>query len=240
MPIDNRLVRRLRARAGLEAAQRLAFVARGRVLSGDGAAGERLNISSGQPSTISLREQRFRALASEPLPDPNGARLVLFAPQGAIDRAAGSIVRRLELTMLVSLVLLILIAYFEGRAIVRTLGRFVSAAHDIAQGRLDRRVPIVKGRDEFARLGRAFNDMADQLEARMNELDEERRRLREATMRFGEALAATHDVDGAAPHPRRHSRRLDGREGRIAPGRGRGNRSARATPPTVASASSSR
>ena len=98
--------------------------------------------------------------------------------------------------MLVSLVLLILIAYFEGRAIVRTLGRFVSAAHDIAQGRLDRRVPELKGRDEFARLGRAFNEMADQLEARMGELDEERRRLREATMRFGEALAATHDVDG--------------------------------------------
>lgn len=98
--------------------------------------------------------------------------------------------------MLIALVLLILIAYFEGRSIVRTLGRFVSAAHDIAQGRLDRRVPEVKGRDEFARLGRAFNEMADQLEARMKELDEERRRLREATMRFGEALAATHDIDG--------------------------------------------
>lgn len=196
LPIDNRLLRRLRARAGLEAAQRLAFVANGRVLIGDGTGGARLSISSGEPDTVSLRDQEFRALASEPLPDPNGARIVLLAPQGAIDRAAGSIVRRLELTMLVSLVLLILIAYFEGRAIVRTLGRFVSAAHDIAQGRLDRRVPIVKGRDEFARLGRAFNEMADQLEARMTELDEERRRLREATMRFGEALAATHDVDG--------------------------------------------
>jgi diguanylate cyclase (GGDEF)-like protein len=55
---------------------------------------------------------------------------------------------------------------------------------------------VVKGRDEFARLGRAFNDMADQLEARRAELHEERRRLREATMRFGEALAATHDIDG--------------------------------------------
>ncbi len=196
VPIDNRFVRRLKARAGLESAQRVAFVANGRVLAGDGVTGGRLDIASGQPDTVSLRDQRFRALASEPLPDPNGARIVLLAPQGAIDRAAGSIVRRLELTMLVSLVLLILIAYFEGRAIVRTLGRFVSAAHDIAQGRLDRRVPIVKGRDEFARLGRAFNEMADQLEARMKELDEERRRLREATMRFGEALAATHDVDG--------------------------------------------
>ena len=37
--------------------------------------------------------------------------------------------------------------------------------------------------------------MADQLEARLEELDAERARLRDATVRFGEALAATHDVD---------------------------------------------
>jgi len=196
VPIDTALVHRLKVRAGLDDNQRLAFVSGGRVLAGDGIGGARLIIPSGQPSTVSLTDHRFRALASEPLPDPQGARLVLLEPQGPIDQAAGSIARRLELTMLVSLLLLILIAYFEGRAIVRTLGRFVSAAHDIAQGRLDRRVPEVKGRDEFARLGRAFNEMADQLEARMTELDEERRRLREATMRFGEALAATHDIDG--------------------------------------------
>jgi two-component system, cell cycle response regulator len=195
VPIDTGLVSRLKVRAGLDASQRLAVVKGGRVLAGDGIGGARLIIPSGQPSTVSLKDHRFRALASEPLPAPQGARLVLLEPQGPIDQAAGSIARRLELTMLVSLVLLILIAYFEGRAIVRTLGRFVSAAHDIAQGRLDRRVPV-KGRDEFARLGRAFNEMADQLEARMTELDEERRRLREATMRFGEALAATHDIDG--------------------------------------------
>ncbi|MBA2568279.1 MAG: diguanylate cyclase [Actinobacteria bacterium] len=197
LPIDTRLVRRLRTRAGLETNQRLAFVENGRVLAGAGGdtSGAGLHISSGRPSTVSLRDQRFRALASEPLLDPGDARLVLLAPQEPIDRATGSIERRLELTMLVSLVLLVLLAYFEGRSIVRKLGQVVSAAHDIAQGRLDRRVPVIKGRDEFARLGRAFNEMADQLQARMTDLEEERQRLREATMRFGEALAATHDVD---------------------------------------------
>jgi two-component system, cell cycle response regulator len=75
---------------------------------------------------------------------------------------------------------------------VRRLSRFAAAANDIARGRFDRRVEI-KGRDEFARLGVAFNEMADELEARRRELDEERRRLRDATMRFGEALSATHD-----------------------------------------------
>src|SRR5215510_15137651 len=37
--------------------------------------------------------------------------------------------------------------------------------------------------------------MADQLEARLEERDAARARMREATARFGEALAATHDVD---------------------------------------------
>jgi diguanylate cyclase (GGDEF)-like protein len=43
-------------------------------------------------------------------------------------------------------------------------------------------------------LGTAFNEMANQLEARLAELDAERARLRDAITRFGEALAATHDV----------------------------------------------
>jgi diguanylate cyclase (GGDEF)-like protein len=97
-------------------------------------------------------------------------------------------------TMFAILLFLLLIAYFEGRSIMRTLGRLVAAANDLAHGRLDRRVDV-RGPDEFARLGRAFNEMADQLEARMRELDDERRRLRDATVRFGEALGATHDVD---------------------------------------------
>src|SRR5204862_28527 len=69
-----------------------------------------------------------------------------------------------------------------------------TAANAIARGRLDRRVEV-EGTDEFGRLGVAFNEMADQLEARLEELDAERARVRDATVRFGEALAATHDVD---------------------------------------------
>jgi two-component system cell cycle response regulator len=195
VPIDRRLVDRLKARTGLDGTHRLAFVAGDRVLAGEGFGGARLELDEGDPQTVSLRDERYRAVASPTLPEPGRARLAVFAPQSAIDRATGSTARRLELTMAAALVLLILIAYFEGRAIVRALGGFVGAAHDIAQGRLDRRV-AVRGRDEFATLGRAFNEMADQLEARMSELDEERHRLREATMRFGEALAATHDIDG--------------------------------------------
>jgi diguanylate cyclase (GGDEF)-like protein len=51
------------------------------------------------------------------------------------------------------------------------------------------------GRDEFAQVGAAFNRMAAQLEQRIDELEHERRRTREVTVRFGKALTATHDVE---------------------------------------------
>jgi diguanylate cyclase (GGDEF)-like protein len=98
------------------------------------------------------------------------------------------------LGVLGSLILIALVAYVIGGSIVVSLGRLADAANAISRGRLDRRVSVT-GNDEFARLGLAFNEMADQLQARMAELDAERARLREATVRFGDALAATHDVD---------------------------------------------
>ena len=102
--------------------------------------------------------------------------------------------RRLLIGLLGSLLLIALVAYLVGRSIVRSIARLVDAANAIARGERGVRVPV-KGRDEFARLGRAFNAMANQLEARLEELGAERSRLREVTSRFGEALAATHDAD---------------------------------------------
>ena len=180
LPLKAELADRLGQSAGLPADQHVAFLAKARV-------------SPGKAATISLGGATYRALASDGLRDPESRALVVLVPQSAIDDAAGSIGKRLVLTMFVILLLLVLIAYLEGRSIVRTLGRLVAAANDVARGRLDRRVDV-RGPEEFARLGRAFNEMADQLEARIRELDDERRRLRDVTVRFGEALAATHDI----------------------------------------------
>jgi len=180
LPLDRGLASRIQRRAGLEQNQRLVVMARGEV-------------TPGKATTVALGGTRYRALASEGLRDPHSSTLTLLAPQKAIDRVAASTGQRLVVAMLIVLVLLVLIAYFEGRAILRTLGRLVEAANDVARGRLDRRVDV-GGPEEFARLGRAFNEMADQLEARIHELDDERRRLRDVTVRFGEALAATHDI----------------------------------------------
>jgi two-component system, cell cycle response regulator len=70
----------------------------------------------------------------------------------------------------------------------------VHAARPTAQGDLKQRVPV-QGRDELALLGRTFNQMAYQLQTRLDELESGRGRLRDVISRFGEALGATHDPD---------------------------------------------
>jgi diguanylate cyclase (GGDEF)-like protein len=150
-------------------------------------------IPSTTAQTIHVDGSSYRALATQ----PQGARataLAVLSPQAGIDNAVGSADHNLLLGVLGSLILIGLVAYVVGGSIVNSLGRLADAANAIARGSLDRRVRVT-GKDEFARLGLAFNEMADQLQARMDELDAERARLREATVRFGEALAATHDVD---------------------------------------------
>jgi len=145
------------------------------------------------PDTVRLAGSSYRALAT-PSQGQSSTKLAILSPQRGIDNAVGKADRRLMLGVLGSLILIALVAYVIGGSIVVSLGRLADAANAIARGRLDRRVQVT-GRDEFARLGIAFNEMADQLQARMDELDAERARLREATVRFGDALAATHDVD---------------------------------------------
>ena len=52
LPIDRRLVERIKARTGLERTQRLAFVAGDRVLAGDGLGGAHPDLESGKAHTI--------------------------------------------------------------------------------------------------------------------------------------------------------------------------------------------
>src|SRR5439155_15503353 len=111
-----------------------------------------------------------------------------------IDAAASSSERRLLIGLAASLLLFGIVTYLLGRSIVRTLARLAEAANAIAHGRLGERVEV-RGRDEFAQLAGVFNDMATQLEQRLVELDGERHRLRNLSVRFGEALEATHDVE---------------------------------------------
>jgi diguanylate cyclase (GGDEF)-like protein len=193
VPFDTALVESIRARSGLSAADALVVVHDGRIVASEPQVVGAVALGPGRTKTVSIAGERYRALSGPPVGEIPGVRFAVLTPQSLIDAANATSRNRLLLGMLASLALVALVAYFEGRSIVRTLRNLSEAAHAIARGSLSQRVPI-RGRDEFALLGAAFNDMAIQLQERLDELEDERGRLRDAITRFGEALAASHDV----------------------------------------------
>ena len=194
VPLTTGALGRLRSRSGLDSNDRLVVLHHGRVVGGPRALTGAPLAALGRAETLSVGGARYRTLATTSREEGDNPALALLTPQDEIDDAVTRADRRLLIGLFVSLLLIGLVAYAVGRSIVASLDRVATAANAIAHGRLDRRVEV-EGTDEFARLGTAFNEMTDQLEARQEELDAERARMRESTVRFGDALAATHDVD---------------------------------------------
>ena len=193
VPLEEKALEGIGLRAGLQDDQ-LAVVKDGRVVTGPASVRGQPMAVPGTAETLAVGNQQYRVLGTKALPGAPRTALVLLSAQGKIDDRVARADRRLLFGLLGSLALIAFVAYVVGGSIVGSLARLAEAANAIARGRLDQRVEV-HGGDEFARLGTAFNEMADQLEARLEELGAERARVRETTVRFGEALAATHDVD---------------------------------------------
>ena len=194
LPLDAALVERLQLRSGLDPDDHVVLLRNAAVLAGLKALGSSVDVTPGSPRTSKIGKTRYRILIAGTLEEQRAATLGVVSPQAGIDAANWASERKLLLGLLASLILVAALAYFEGRAIVRTIRRLVDAARAIARGDLSQRVPA-QGRDELALLGRTFNQMAGQLQTRLDELDAERERLRDAISRFGDVLGATHDVD---------------------------------------------
>jgi diguanylate cyclase (GGDEF)-like protein len=194
VPLDRALVSRLEARSGLESADHVLVVEDGRIVAGPPGVAGRFDLASGKTRTVSLGGTKYRALVAGTLKEQPSATLGVISPQALIDAANRKATNQLLIGLAAALLFVAAVAYVEGRSIVRTIRRLVDAAHAIARGDLKQRVPV-QGRDEFALLGRTFNQMAFQLQTRLDELEAERGRLRDVTSRFGEALGATHDAD---------------------------------------------
>jgi diguanylate cyclase (GGDEF)-like protein len=194
VPLDRALVNRLEARSGLERSDHVLLVEDGQIVAGPQGVGGRVEISSGKTRTVSLGGTKYRALVAGTIKERPSTTLGVISPQSLIDAANRKATNQLLIGLIAALVFVAAVAYVEGRSIVRTIRRLVDAAHAIARGDLKQRVPV-QGRDEFALLGRTFNQMAFQLQTRLEELEAERGRLRDVTSRFGEALGATHDAE---------------------------------------------
>jgi diguanylate cyclase (GGDEF)-like protein len=178
VPIDRALLARLRTRSGITGDDRLLLV----------------KSTEAAPGTLGARSiggRDYRALAVG-LEGRTGQVLVAATPSSELAAERRSFQARLLAGLIAAVLLIGGVAYLAGRSIVGSLGRLSNAANAIAAGRFKERVDV-HGNDEFAQLGIAFNDMAEQLEQRLVDLEEERRRLRDATGRFGDALANTLD-----------------------------------------------
>ena len=185
VPLDDRTLGALAG--GLQHGDRLVVVRGTSVVAGGTGT---VDLAPGRAARVRLGDTDFRGLETAEL--PGGVTLAALTPQHRIDAAVRTSERTIFIALLASLLLFGTATYVLGRSVVRTLGRLVDAANAIAEGRLGGRVDV-RGRDEFAQLGGAFNRMAATLELRLAELETERSRVRGATARFGEALAATHD-----------------------------------------------
>jgi diguanylate cyclase (GGDEF)-like protein len=194
VPFDATLVELLRSRSGLDPSDTLVLMRGRNIVASSPPLKGAVDVGIGQTKTVKVAGDRYRTLVAPALSDLRNVRFAVLSPQSLIDASNTSSRNRLLLGLIASLALVSLVAYFEGRSIVRNLRNLAEAAHAIARGRLNERVPV-RGRDEFATLGIAFNDMTNQLQARLGELESERARLRDAITRFGEALSATHDVN---------------------------------------------
>ena len=195
VPLTDALARDLRARAGLAAPDELIVLAPDGSVEASSHAAVRgtAELTRGGVHVATIGGTRYRLLVASLTPTSR-LELAALTPAAAVAAETRELIGRLLVGLVGSLLLIVTAAYLAGRSIAGSVGRLVEAANSIAAGRLRERVPV-KGRDEFAQLGRAFNTMAAQLEARMDDLEEERRRLREANARFGDALAATLDPE---------------------------------------------
>ena len=192
LPVDGRLVERLRRGAAFDSSDILVALDETRIVASAPSLRGQVPVESGQSEMVGVAGKRYRTLAGPALPVRPEVRLAVLTSQSLIDAADAQTRDRVLLGLLACLALIGVVAYLQGRSIVRNLRRVATAARGIARGSLGERVPV-QGRDEFAALGVAFNEMAEQLESRLAELEAERARVRGALTHFGEALAATHD-----------------------------------------------
>src|SRR5579872_1644747 len=182
-----------RLRAGIDPHDLLLAVQDGRIVGGTGS-GQAITLAPGQPAILLLGRTRYRALVTSQLVADGNVQFAAVVPQRELDSAVAATRWQIAAALTAAVLVFGALVYLLGLSIVRRLGRFAKAADGIARGRFGERVKIA-GNDEFAQVAGAFNRMAGQLEQRLIELEEERRRTREVTLRFGKALTATHDVE---------------------------------------------
>ncbi len=147
-------------------------------------------------TTLDIGGEEYRG-KFVPVEAPAGppVELAIVSPSASFSEHIAN--NRLLIALLVGLfVLLALVsAGFVSRALAGQIATFLAAARRLSRGDFRQLVPL-HGNDEFAELGREFNDMSVQLEAKMEEVERKRQELAETIRRVGDALATGLDRRG--------------------------------------------
>ncbi len=128
----------------------------------------------------------------------------LLAPADATADAVPDNTVVIVLVLFAFLICALAFALTAARSLQAQINRLLEAARKLGKGDFSVAVPT-EGHDEFAELGREFNDMARELESRLEELGLERARLQETVRRVGES--AGHRAWTATPSSASSSRR---------------------------------
>ena len=182
-----------RVQAGIDPQDLLVAVRDGRIVAGP-STGAPMALSPGVPAGVVVGNTPYRGVITSTLSTADNVQFASLAPQRELTSAFAAARWRIAAYLLAAVLVFGGLVYLLGVSIVRTLGKLAEAADEIARGRFGERVKV-SGRDEFAQVAGAFNRMAEQLEQRLIELEEERRRTHEVTLGFGKALTVTHDVE---------------------------------------------
>ncbi|MBV9311466.1 MAG: diguanylate cyclase [Solirubrobacterales bacterium] len=143
-------------------------------------------------STVALHGSQYRAVTQR-FPSYGGSDYVtVFSNLAATSTGLGADRTVAAAFIAAFLVLALSFSVLASRALGGQLSRFLQAARRLAGGDFSSPVPT-EGHDEFAALGSEFNNMSRQLESRLEELSQERTRLRESIKRIGETFAANLD-----------------------------------------------
>jgi diguanylate cyclase (GGDEF)-like protein len=167
----------------------LALVSRGRTYASmAGNNGPVSGLRAGKIGSAVIAGTGVRAIATR-IPVTRGqppAYMVAAYPSSTLSNAIDSQRLRILVPLLLLGLVLIAGAIFAADRISRALTELAGRAAGLSRGR--------PSGDELSQLGATIDEISTELTTRMGELEAERGRFKETLQRYGETLAATHDL----------------------------------------------
>ncbi|MDX6591396.1 MAG: hypothetical protein QOJ13_592 [Gaiellales bacterium] len=170
----------------------VALVVDGRAIAGIAApTGPASDLQPGTTTDATIGGTEVRAQAV-PVAGPDGEALIVTTyPKARITDRIDSLRLRLLIPLALLAGLVVVFALLAADRISRALTDLSQRALGLVRSD---HTPPPSGGDELQELGAALDTMSSELTERMSELENERARLKSTLTRYGETLAATHDM----------------------------------------------